>query len=179
MHSRTKQEILQFRRTLALQSPAYPHIAVRLCTAIQWVSELGSAIRFPTIELFFFWHTINFLFNQSDLHSLAEDCFAVPIQQLQCSTCVQWSWHRIAHHITIVHAHQLQKIATSKKSRVDVQKNAFSRVGAKIWNEMPNSFTKISRKTFRKKVKGALLNILKTEDNYIDNNKIIARLKKY
>ena len=30
-----------------------------------------------------------------------------------------------------------------------------------------------------KKLKGALLNILKTEDIYIDNNKIIARLKKY
>ena len=54
-----------------------------------------------------------------------------------------------------------------KKSRLDVQKNAFSRDGAKIWNEMPNSFKKnISRKTFRKKkLTGALLNIPKTEDN--------------
>ena len=26
-----------------------------------------------------------------------------------------------------------------KKSKLDVQKNAFSRDGAKIWNEMPNS----------------------------------------
>ena len=41
-----------------------------------------------------------------------------------------------------------------KKSRLDVQKNVFSRDGAKIWNEMPNSMKKkqnISRKTFRKK----------------------------
>ena len=29
-----------------------------------------------------------------------------------------------------------------KKSRLDVQKNAFSGDGAKIWNEMPNSLKK-------------------------------------
>ena len=29
-----------------------------------------------------------------------------------------------------------------KKSRLDVQKNAFSCDGAKIWNEIPNSFEK-------------------------------------
>ena len=71
-------------------------------------------------------------------------------------------------HFTILHAHQVHKISTLKKSRLDVQKNAFSRDGAKIWNEMPNSFKKnISKKTFRKKkkLKGALLNIPKTQDN--------------
>ena len=55
-----------------------------------------------------------------------------------------------------------------KKSRLDVQKNAFSRDGAKICNDMPNSFLKknISRKTFRKKkLTGAFLNIPKTDDN--------------
>ena len=41
---------------------------------------------------------------------------------------------------------------------------------------MSNSFKNISRKTFRKKLKGKLSNILKTEDNYIDNDKILARL---
>ena len=38
-----------------------------------------------------------------------------------------------------------------KKSRLDIQKKAFSRVGAKIWNDMPNSFKIISKKTFSKK----------------------------
>ena len=41
---------------------------------------------------------------------------------------------------------------------------------------MSNSFKNISRKTFRKKLKGKLSNILKTEDSYIDNDKIMARL---
>ena len=35
-----------------------------------------------------------------------------------------------------------QNFYIKKKSRIDVQKNAFSRDGAKIWNEMPNSFKK-------------------------------------
>ena len=61
---------------------------------------------------------------------------------------------------------------------LDTQNNAFSRVGAKIWNEMLNSFKKRKKKTFRKKLKGALLNILKTEDNYVDNDKIMTNLKK-
>ena len=58
-----------------------------------------------------------------------------------------------------------------------VQKNAFSLVGTKIWHEMPNSFKNISKKTFRKKLNGALLNILKIEDNYVDNDRITAKLK--
>ena len=49
-----------------------------------------------------------------------------------------------------------------------------------IWNEMPNSLKSIPKKTFRKKLKGALLDILKTVDNYIlDNDKIMANLKEY
>ena len=60
------------------------------------------------------------------------------------------------------------------------KKNLDSRVGAKIWNEMPNNFKSISKTTFRKKRKGAVLNILKNDRtvNYIDNDKIVARLKK-
>ena len=43
---------------------------------------------------------------------------------------------------------------------------------------MANSLKNITKKTFRKRLKGALFNILKTEDNYIDNDKIMAKLKK-
>lgn len=48
-----------------------------------------------------------------------------------------------------------------------------------IWNEMRNSLKNIPKKIFRKKLKGASLDILKTIDNYIDNDKIIANLKEY
>ena len=42
----------------------------------------------------------------------------------------------------------------------------------------PNGLKNISKKTFRKKLKGALLYILKIEDSYIDSDKIMAKLKK-
>ena len=38
-----------------------------------------------------------------------------------------------------------------KKSRLDVRKNAFSRDGAKIWNEMPNSLKKHFKEDLQKK----------------------------
>ena len=37
----------------------------------------------------------------------------------------------------------------------------------------------MSKENFREKIKGALLNVLKTEDIYIDNDKIIPKLNKY
>ena len=34
-----------------------------------------------------------------------------------------------------------------KESRLEIQKRAFSRVGAKIWNEMPASLRELPKKT--------------------------------
>ena len=36
---------------------------------------------------------------------------------------------------------------------LDIQKNAFSPVGTKVRNEMPNSFKNISKKTLRRNLK--------------------------
>ena len=49
---------------------------------------------------------------------------------------------------------------STQKNLDDIQKNAFSLAGTKIWNEKPNSLKNFSRKTFRKKPKGALLTVL-------------------
>ena len=59
----------------------FPEVVDRQNSGMSWCLKCVALM-----ELFCFWHTINFLFNQSDLHTLAEDCFAVPIQQLQCTT---------------------------------------------------------------------------------------------
>ena len=56
-----------------------------------------------------------------------------------------------------------------------LQKKAFSRVGAKIWSEMPNFLKTYQRRPSEKKLKGAFSDILKTEDNYIDNDKITLK----
>ena len=57
-----------------------------------------------------------------------------------------------------------------------MQKKAFSRVGVKVWNEMPNEYKNLSKKSFKKETKRALLNILETEDSMskCDKNKKVA-----
>ena len=48
-----------------------------------------------------------------------------------------------------------------KSSRLKMQKKkAFSRVGVKVWNEMPNEYKNLSKNSFKKETKRALLNIL-------------------
>ena len=44
-----------------------------------------------------------------------------------------------------------------KKSRLEIQKRAFSRVGAKIWNEMPASLRELPKKHFQMKLQSFLL----------------------
>ena len=55
-----------------------------------------------------------------------------------------------------------------------MQKPAFSRVGVKVWNEMPKN---LSKKSFKKKTKRALLNILETEDSYMEPDEIMLKFK--
>ena len=66
-----------------------------------------------------------------------------------------------------------------KKSRQEVQKRAFSRVGAKIWNEMPESLRELPKKHFQTKLNSFLLDTLKKHDDYIDISQIISALKTF
>ena len=58
-----------------------------------------------------------------------------------------------------------------------MQKKAFSRVGVKVWNEMPDKYKKLSKKSFKKETKRALLNILETEDSYMEPDEIMLTFK--
>ena len=64
-----------------------------------------------------------------------------------------------------------------KYSRLKLQKKVFSRVGFKVWNEMPNEYKNLSKKSFKKETKRALLNILETEDSYMEPDEIILKFK--
>ena len=57
------------------------------------------------------------------------------------------------------------------------KKKAFSRVGVKVWNEMPNEYKNLSKKSFKKETKRALLNILETEDSYMEPDEIMLKFK--
>ena len=66
---------------------------------------------------------------------------------------------------------------TVQSSRLSIQVNSFSRIGTKIWNEMPvSSLRKLSKNAF-KKIKQTLSNILASEDCYIDLPEIVEKVK--
>ena len=58
-----------------------------------------------------------------------------------------------------------------------MQKKAFSRVGVKVWNEMPDKYKNLSKNSFKKETKRALLNILETEDSYMEPDEIMLKFK--
>ena len=66
-----------------------------------------------------------------------------------------------------------------KKSRLEIQKRAFSRVGAKIWNEMPASLRELPKKHCQTKPHSLLLDTLKKHDDHIDISQITSALKTY
>ena len=58
-----------------------------------------------------------------------------------------------------------------------MQEKAFSRVGVKVGNEMPNEYKYLSKKSFKKETKRALLDILETEDSCMKPNEIMLKFK--
>ena len=66
----------------------------------------------------------------------------------------------------------------TKESRLNVKRNAFSRVGVKIWNGIPQILKERPKKAFKRSLKEMLLDILETEDSYIDVDTIIVKMKK-
>ena len=63
-----------------------------------------------------------------------------------------------------------------KYSRTTLQKNAFSRVGAKICNSLPKYIRNLKRKEFAKEMHTLLLNILNNEDDYLEVPMIMQRM---
>ena len=79
--------------------------------------------------------------------------------------------------IHIILAHQRHNSLALSTLGLKWKKKAFSRVGVKVWNEMPNEYKNLSKKSFKKETKRALLNILKTEDSYMEPDEIMLKFK--
>ena len=56
----------------------------------------------------------------------------------------------------------------NERTRLSIQVNSFSRIGTKIWNELPETLRKLSKNAFNRKIKQTLFEILASEDCYID-----------
>jgi len=65
----------------------------------------------------------------------------------------------------------------TKPSRLSVQANSFSRIGVKVWNEIPQALRNLSKNAFKRKLKQILLNLLGLQDSYIDLSEIVKNVK--
>ena len=64
-----------------------------------------------------------------------------------------------------------------KKSNLEIQKNSFSRLGTKLWNEMPTKLRTLSNYKFKFNILASLLDILETGDTYYEIDEIILKMK--
>ena len=82
-----------------------------------------------------------------------------------------------------VHSYNTRSSASKnffiKKSRLEIKRNSFSRVGARLWNELPTKLRMQPKIKFKKKIRWILFHILELEDNYIDVEILIRQLKNY
>ena len=63
-------------------------------------------------------------------------------------------------------------------SRLNHHKNSFSIVGAKIWNSIPESYRRLPKHIFKKKIKTLLFETLESLDSYADTSTLISEIKK-
>ena len=66
-----------------------------------------------------------------------------------------------------------------KHSRTDHIKNSLSRIGAKIWNSIPNSDRALPKYKFKNTLQRRLLDILIQEDTYVGVRTLIGIFSKY
>ena len=52
-----------------------------------------------------------------------------------------------------------------QNSRLEIQRRSFSRVGVRLWNEIPCHMRVLPKNTFKKVLRTSLLNILQNEDD--------------
>ena len=66
-----------------------------------------------------------------------------------------------------------------KHCRLSVHANSFSRLRAKLWNEIPLSYRNLAKNAFNRKIKQNLTSIVNAEDYYIDISEIFLKMKSF
>ena len=66
-----------------------------------------------------------------------------------------------------------------KKSNLEIKKNSFSRLSAKLWNEIPNKLRTLSKHKLKFNIRASLLDILlETCNTYYETDEFILKMKK-
>ena len=63
-----------------------------------------------------------------------------------------------------------------KYSRLNQQRNSFSRIGANVWNSIPAELRKLPKNNFKTKLHKLLLQVLTNEDAYVDMPTVIKTI---
>ena len=83
--------------------------------------------------------------------------------------------------ISNIHSYNTRSSAShnfyTQNSWLSIQLNSFSRIGTKIWNEMPHTLRNLLKHDFKRKIKRILFNILSSEDSYLDIRNVIQKVK--
>ena len=66
-----------------------------------------------------------------------------------------------------------------QSSRLEIQTNAFSRTGVKLWNEIPLFLREKPKRIFNKELEMILIDIFKEGDSYIELSTIISKVSLY
>ena len=67
-----------------------------------------------------------------------------------------------------------------KKSKLEIiERQSFSRIGAKLWNEIPTKLPTLPKLIFKRKICMILFNLLEFEDSYKDLKLKISKVRKY
>ena len=66
-----------------------------------------------------------------------------------------------------------------KKSKLVIERKSFSRIGAKLWNEIPTKLRTLPQLIFKRTICLISFNKLESEDSYEDLESIISKVRRY
>ena len=81
-----------------------------------------------------------------------------------------------------IHNHNTRSSSTGNYyinfSRLNQNKNSFSRIGCKIWNSIPGNLRNLPKHIFKEKITAILFQNLEVQDSYVDVEQIISDMSK-
>ena len=82
-------------------------------------------------------------------------------------------------HTNKIHSYETRSSAKnnlfSKFSWLNIQSQSFSRVGVRLWNQIPASIRNLSKSRLKNEIQQYLFSSLKTNGNYIDIQRLFQK----
>ena len=115
-------------------------------------------------------HFMHYKLLAETMHDVSDDLVASNLKDLFVPTAKIHSYNTRA---------SVSKNFYIQKSNIEIQRKSLSKIGAKLWNEIPTKLRALPKATFKKKIQMILLKILENEDSYKDLGFIISKANFY